>query len=162
MVRQVQPSNGAEAFLLAVFSTLPDASEEIIHLYGRRWNIEVELRTLKSTLRLEDLTCTTISMVAKEIDLGMLSYNLVRSVMYVTARKAGLEPRAFSFTKVQNVLNAFLPAIAAAKDERQAQRRMEDMLYYLDRCRLPRRRRKRPSSPRAVWPVPKAYPARHG
>ena len=160
IVRQVQPSNRAEPFLLALFTTLLDPPEEIVELYGQRWNIEVDLRSLKGTLRLEELTCTTSLMVAKEIDLAMLSYNLVRAVMYLTARKAGLEPRAFSFTKVRNVLNAFLPQIAAANDERQAQKLLEDMLYYLDRTKLPRR--KRASYPRAVWPKPKSYPARHG
>jgi len=162
IVRQVQPGNGAEAFLLALFATLPDLPEEIADLYGRRWNIEVDLRTLKGTLRLEELTCTTAAMVAKEIDLALLSYNLVRSVQYLTARKAGLEPRAFSFTKVRNVLNAFLPQIAAARDEQQARKCWEDMLYYLDQARLPARRKRRPSYPRAIWPQPKSYPARHG
>ncbi|MEO7142654.1 MAG: transposase [Bryobacteraceae bacterium] len=156
IVREVQPGNGAEAFLLALFATLPDPAEEIVKLYGHRWNIEVDLRTLKGTPRLEELTCTTSVMVAKEIDSAMLAYNLVRAVMYMAARKAGLEPRAFSFTKVRNVLNAFLPQIAAAIDEHQARKLTEDMLYYLDRTRLPKRHRKRPSSPRAVWPKPKS------
>lgn len=159
IVRQVQPSNGAEAFLLALFTTLPNAPEEVAETYGHRWNIELDLRTLKSTLKLEDLTCTTTAMVAKEIDLALLSYNLVRAVMYLTARKAGLEPRAFSFTKVRHVLNTFLPDIAAASGQPQARKLMEDMLYYLDQCQLPKRKRKRPSQPRAVWPKPKSYPA---
>jgi hypothetical protein len=122
---------------------------------------QVDLRSLKSTLKLEELTCTTPAMVAKEIDLAMLSYNLVRAVMYLTAQKAGVEPRAFSFTYVRNVLNAFLPGIAAASDERQAQKLTEDMLYYLNQCQLPKRKRKQPSRSRAVWPKPKSYPARH-
>jgi putative transposase len=160
IVRQVKPSNGAKSFLLALFTTLPDPPEEIVKLYGQRWNIEVDLRSLKGTLRLEELTCTTSPMVAKEIDLAMLSYNLVRTVMYLTARKTGLEPRAFSFTRVRNVLNAFLPQIAAAQDEHQVRKLLENMLYYLDRTKLPRR--KRSPYPREVWPKPKSYPARHG
>ncbi len=161
IVRQVQPSNGAEPFLLAVFTTLPDAPEKVVEIYGCRWNIELDLRSLKSTLRLDDLTCSTPEMVAKEINLAMLSYNLARAVMYLTARKAGLEPRAFSFTRVRNVLNAFLPAIAAATDECQAQKAMEDMMYYLNQAQLPKRKGKRPSYSRQVWPRPKSYPARH-
>ena len=89
----------------------------------------------------------------------MLTYNLVRAVIYRTARKAGLEPRVFSFTKVKNVLQAFLPRIAAAPDERTKRKLSDDMDYYLSRCKL--RPRKRPSAPRAVWPKPKTYPARH-
>lgn len=158
IIRQVQPSNGAKAFLLALFTTLPDPPEKIVALYGQRWNIEVDLRTLKCQLRLEELSSATPQTIAKEINLAMMSYNLVRSVMYLTARKAGLEPRAFSFTKVRNVLQAFLPLIAAA-DEPQRQKLIKTMLACLDRTRL--YRRQRPSAPRAAWPKPKSYPAQH-
>jgi hypothetical protein len=159
IIQKVQPSNGDKAFLLALFTTLPDPSEKIVSLYGHRWNIEVDLRTLKGQLRLEELSSATPQMIGKEINLAMMSYNLVRSVMYLTARKAGLEPRAFSFTKVRNVLQAFLPLIAAATDERQQRKLTKTMLDCLERTRL--YRRQRPSAPRAVWPKPKSYPAQH-
>jgi len=116
------------------------------------------LRSLKGTLRLEELTCTSVEMVAKEIDVAMLAYNLVRAVIYLTARKAGLEPRLISFTQVRNVLQVFVPRIVAAADERTARKLSEDMLYYLSQCKLPRRIR--PSYPRGVWPKSKTYPAR--
>jgi hypothetical protein len=159
IVRRVQPSNGAESFLLPLFATVEDAAEAVVGLYGERWNIEVDLRSLKGELRLEQLTCTSVEMVAKEIDVAMLAYNLVRAVMWLAAKKAGLKPRAFSFTQVKNVLDAFLPRILADGDERSREKRYEDMLHYLGQCRL--RRRKRSSYPRAVWPKPKTYPARH-
>jgi hypothetical protein len=159
IVSQVQPSDGTKPFLLALFTTLEDSSELMVELYGKRWNIEVDLRSLKGTLRLEELTCTSTAMVAKEIDVAMLAYNLVRAVMVQTARKAGLEPRAFSFTKVKNVLEAFLPRIAAAADESTAQKLYGDMLYYLSQCKL--RRRQRAPYPRGVWPKPKSYASRH-
>jgi putative transposase len=159
IVRQVQPSNGAKAFLLALFTTLEDACEQVVELYGKRWNIELDLRSLKGTLRLEELTCTSVEMVAKEIDVAMLAYNLVRAVIYLTARKAGLEPRLISFTQVRNVLQAFGPRIASAPDERTARKLSEDMLYYLSQCKL--RPRQRSSYPRSVWPKSKTYPVRH-
>jgi len=158
IVRQVQPSNGA-AFLLALFATVEDTVEQAVELYGKRWNIELDLRQLKGTLRLEQLTCTSEAMVAKEIDVAMLSYNLVRAVIYLTALKAGREPRAFSFTRVRNVLAAFLPRIEATADERTRRKLRADMEYYLSRCTLTKRKRR--SSARAVWPKPKTYPARH-
>lgn len=158
IIRRVQPNNGAKAFLLALFTTLPDPPAVALEFYGQRWNIEVDLRTLKGQLRLEQLSSTSPQMIAKEINLAIMSYNLVRSVMYLTARKSGLEPRAFSFTKVRNVLQAFLPSIAAA-DERRRRRLTKTMLECLERTRLYPRRR--PSAPRAVWPKPKSYPAQH-
>ena len=85
-----------------------------------RWNIETDLRTLKQTLRLEELTCTTAEMVAKELDLAMMAYNLVRAVTCLAAQKAGIPPRSYSFTKVKNVINTFGPLIANAKTEDEA------------------------------------------
>lgn len=160
IVRQVQPSNGSEPFLLALFTTLEEEAGEIVQLYGNRWNIETDLRSLKSTLQLEQLTCTSPEMVAKEIDLAMMAYNLVRAITYVAAQRAGLTPRAFSFTRVRNIINAFAPLIAAAPDERQAKELFEKMMYYVDQAKLPKRNRKRTAYPRAVWGRPQAYPKR--
>lgn len=159
IVFRVQPSNGGEAFLLSLFTSMEEPVAEVNELYGKRWNIEVDLRCLKTELALDQLTCSSVNMVAKEIDVAILAYNLVRGVMRLTAEKVGLEPRAFSFTQVRNVLEAFLPRIMADPDEGSRQKRYADMMHYLSRCRL--RPRRRPSSPRAVWPKPKTYPARH-
>jgi len=161
LVRQVQPSNGKEPFLLALFTTLlEDEPDAIFELYGHRWNIETDLRSLKGTLRLAQLTCTTPEMVAKEIDMAILAYNLVRAITCLAAQKAGLTPREFSFTRVRNVINAFAPLIAAAPDPQEAQRLFDKMMYYVTRAKLPKRHRKRPSSARAVWPKPQKYPKR--
>jgi putative transposase len=159
IVQRVQPSNGSEAFLLALFTTLEAGTDQILALYGCRWNIETDLRSLKSTLELEQLTCLTPEMVAKEIDLAMLAYNLVRAVTYLAAQKAGLAPRAFSFTRVRNVTRAFGPRIAAARDQQEANQLWETMMYYVGQAKLPQRRR-RPSSPRKVWGRPQVYPKR--
>ncbi len=159
IVRRVQPSDGSQPFLLPLFSTLKEEPEQSIELFGHRWNIETDLRCLKSTLGLEELTCTTPEMVGKEIDVGMLAYNLVRAVTWLAAQKAGLQPRQFSFTRVCNVIHAFAPLIAAA-GQREAQELFDTMMYYVGQAKLPRRRRKRPSYPREVWPKRHKFPKR--
>jgi Transposase DDE domain len=160
LVRQVQPSNGSEPFLLALFTTLEAEAEENFQLYSQRWNIETDLRSLKGTLQLEQLTCASPEMVAKELDVAMLAYNLVRAVTYVAARTASLAPRSFGFTRVRNVMNAFAPLIAAAQDEHEASKVWDDMMYYVGQAKLPKRTRPRPSYPRAVWRKPQAFPRR--
>ena len=160
IVSRVQPSNGAEPFLLALFTTLDVPAGHAVNLYGDRWNIETDLRSLKDTLRLEQLTCSTAEMVAKEIDMAMMAYNLVRAVSWLAAQRAGLSPRAFSFTRVRNVLHAFAPLISAATDQQQARKLWDDMMYYVGQAKLPKRNRKRPSYSRAVWGKPQAYPKR--
>lgn len=158
IAQQVQPHNGATPFLLIVFTTLDEDADSIIELYGYRWNIETDLRSLKTTLRLDQLDSTTPDMVAKEIDVGMLAYNLVRAITCIAAQKADGQPRQYSFTRVRNVINAYAPMIAAAPDQRRAQQLFDDMMYYVHQAKLPRRHRKRPSYPRAVWPKPQTYP----
>jgi hypothetical protein len=160
IVRQVHPSNGDLTFLLAVFTTLEEGADAVIELYGQRWNIETDLRSLKATLGLDQLGSTTPEMVAKEIDVAMIAYNLVRAVTSVAAQKTGLKPRQFSFTRVRNVINAFGPMITAARDQHEAQQLADDMMYYVSQAKLPRRRKKRPTYPRAVWYKPRTYPTR--
>lgn len=160
IVRQVQPSNGEAPFLLALFTTLEDEAGSVIELYGHRWNIETDLRSLKAMLGLEQLRSTTPEMVAKEIDVAMVAYNLVRAVSCLAAQKAGLQPRQFSFTRVRNVIHAFVPLIATASDERQKQQLFDNMMYYVNQARLPQRRKKRPTYLRAVWLKTQKFPKR--
>lgn len=161
-VRQVQPDNGAAPFLLPIFTTLPGSPPEVFELYGQRWFIETDLRTLKTTLRLDQLTCTSSDMVAKEIDLGMAAYNLVRSMIAVAAAQSGIPPRGYSFTKVRRIVQTFAPLLAAAPNRQAAKRIFDQMMIYVQQSKLPRRKRKRPSYPREVWKRGATFPSRKG
>ena len=66
-------------------------------LYGQRWNIETDLRTLKSTLCLDQLTCSTPDMVAKEIDMGIAAYNLVRAMIAFASQQSGIATPRLQF-----------------------------------------------------------------
>jgi hypothetical protein len=159
IVRQVQPDNGATPFLLALFTTLPSSQEEVLTFYGQRWNIETDLRTLKSTLRLDQLTCSTPDMVAKEIDMGIAAYNLVRAVTCLASEQSGIPPRGYSFTKVRRIVETFAPMVAAARNPQQAKRLFDQMMHYVGQAKLPRRRR-RPAYPREVWGKGATFPKR--
>jgi hypothetical protein len=160
IVWQVQPSDGAAPFLLALFTTLDLAVDEVLKLYGQRWNIETDLRSLKSTLQLEQLTCSTPDMVAKELNLAMAAYNLVRAVTCLASQQADTPPRGYSFTRVRNVIDAFTPLIIAAPNPHEAQQHFDRMMYYVQQAKLPRRHRKRSSYPRAVWRRGESFPKR--
>lgn len=160
IVRQVHPDNGATPFLLALFTTLCIHHDEILNLYGQRWNIETDLRSLKSTLHLEQLSCTTADMVAKELNMAMAAYNLVRAVTCMAAARSGIPPRRYSFTRVQRAIETFTPLVATARDKREAQKYFDLMMYYAAQATLPNRRQKRPSYPRAVWNKGDSFPNR--
>ena len=56
---------------VSLITTLLDkttySSLEVVRLYGQRWNVELDLRHLKSTLGMDVLRCKSPSMVRKEI-----------------------------------------------------------------------------------------------
>jgi len=159
IVRQVQPDNGGAPFLLALFTSLADPQEQILQLYGQRWKIETDLRTLKSNLKLDQLTCLSVDMVAKELEMGMAAYNLVRAVTCQAAERSGVAPRGYSFTQVQRIVEKFSPVLAAARNSREAKRIFEQMMRCVQQAKLPRRR-KRPTYPRQVWGTGEKFPTR--
>lgn len=70
---------------------------ELSALYARRWNVELDLRNIKTTLGMEVLSCQTPQMNEKELWVHLLAYNLIRLLMAQAALDAGVHPRELSF-----------------------------------------------------------------
>src|ERR1051325_9793925 len=85
----------------------------------RRWDGEVDIRSIKSAMKMDILRCKTPGMVEKEIWAHLLAYNLLRTVMAVAAEK-GVEPREISFKGAKQAVTAFAPKIEAARPEGRA------------------------------------------
>ena len=158
IVRLVKPDPNSAPFLLSLFTTLSSSLQELLDLYGQRWIVETDLRTLKQELKLDQLTCLTPDMVGKEIVSCISAYNLVRAVTCLAAKQSGLPPRSYSFTRVRRIIQAFAPKVAHANDPQQTQKEFDVMMHYVQQAKLPRRRR--PSYPRGVWPKGAAFPSR--
>ena len=113
-VRIEQP--GFRIRTLVMATTLLDAEEftkeDLAQLYRARWNAELDLRTLKTTLQMEMLRCKTPKLVRKEIWTHVLAYNLIRAIMAQAATKHEAEPRTISFKGAVQTLTAFQPLIA--------------------------------------------------
>src|ERR1700730_10011518 len=106
-----------------VITTILDASTDggqIGDLFERRWNGEIDIRSIKSTMKMDVLRCKTPEMVRKEIWTHLLAYNLLRTVMVVAAHENGLEPRVISFKGAKQALMAFAPKLEAALPEERA------------------------------------------
>ncbi len=58
---------------------------ELATLYRRRWEIELNIRHMKITMKMDVLHCKTVDGVMKELTMYALAYNLIRSVMYESA-----------------------------------------------------------------------------
>jgi hypothetical protein len=91
---------------------------ELAAAYRRRWNAELDIRSLKQTMRMDVLRCKTPDMVRKEVYAHLLVYNLVRAAMAEAAAAHGVPPRDLSFRGTRQVLEGFRPELAAAPPSR--------------------------------------------
>jgi hypothetical protein len=86
---------------IVVVTTLLDpqqaTKEDLGNRYRARWNNELDLRSIKSTMQMRELRCKTPELVRKEIWTHVLAYNLIRTVMAQAAAIHGTEPRSISF-----------------------------------------------------------------
>ena len=82
-----------------------------MELYRQRWHIELDMRSLKQTLRLHSLRSRTPAMAEKELLLAIADYNLVRSVQMAAAQPPNLEPRRLRFSRVQAVVMTASPPV---------------------------------------------------
>jgi hypothetical protein len=126
LMRQVSVDargKGNRADQFQVVTTILDESVDggpIADLYERRWGGEVDIRSIKSTMKMDVLRCKTPEMVRKEIWAHLLAYNLLRTVMAVAAAERGVEPRRISFKGAKQAVTAFAPKIEAARPEGRA------------------------------------------
>jgi hypothetical protein len=145
---------------LYLFTTLTDRQQfplaHLVQLYAQRWTVELDLRHVKTTLRLEALDCKSIIMVRKELFLGLLAYNLIRGLMGLAALRAHLHPISLSLARcwrrIMDTCHNLPPQLAS--DE--LVHIIEHLLDRLAGCRLPARKQKR-YEPRGVWGRPQPY-----
>jgi putative transposase len=100
---------------LIVVTTLLDPEKytaaEIAKLYRRRWQAELNLRSLKIVLQMDHLRCKTPHRVRNEFFMHLLAYNLIRKVMAMAAFKAGVEPWTVSFKGALQTMDRLLPLL---------------------------------------------------
>jgi putative transposase len=122
-VREVQvqvQQPGFRTQSLVVVTTLLDAEhyskDDIAELYHQRWLIELDIRSLKVTLGMDQLRCQTPEMVRREVWTCLLAYNLIRQSMLEAARGAKLSPRQLSFTAALQKIAAAWSLLAVADE----------------------------------------------
>jgi len=104
MVRETRRTVARPGFrpvTLTTVTTLLDPqkypAEELFELRLRRWDVETDLRHLKTTMGMEVLHCKTVDGVRKELWMFLLIYNLVRVVMLAAAKRQQVPVSRISF-----------------------------------------------------------------
>jgi DDE family transposase len=114
-VRVPVQQRGFRSREVLVVTTLLDAdeysAEALAQLYRRRWQAELNLRSLKCVLQMDQLRCKTPHRVRNEFHMHLVAYNLIRQVMAVAAARAGVEPWTVSFKGALQTLGQLLPLL---------------------------------------------------
>lgn len=157
---RLPPRKGFRDQFVIVVTTLLEAekytAQQLTALYGWRWQAaEINLRHLKTTLKMEKLTAKTPDMVRKEIWTHLLAYNLLRSVMEKAAPLLDYQRSKLSLQGTRQLFNQMIPLLATTT--RDIQKRLYDhLLDDIVEDALPERPNRH--EPRVVKQRPKPFP----
>jgi hypothetical protein len=146
---------------LRLVTTLLDAracpASEIVRLYGRRWDIELDIRELKRSHLPEVLRGHTPAAVLREFASGLLAFSLTRALMAQAAAVSSepVEVRRLSHTRAGRAIVEWAAMMREA-DARRLPRIFRDLLAMLARMTQPMQ--ERPPEPRTVIPKRRRYP----
>jgi Transposase DDE domain len=144
---------------IVVATTLLDAQvyakSDLEDLYGQRWHAELDIRSIKQTMGMDQLSCKTPEMVQRELWVHLLGYNLVRKALAEAAWEQGLCPRQLSFAAGLQILEAFRWLLLCGPAEARAVLRTA-VLLALATHRVGNRPGR--CEPRCVKRRPKQYP----
>ena len=104
-LHEVQLSDTLTLWLL---TTGPCNTDQAVALYGRRQDVETDIRNVKVVLDMEHLPARSPTMLRKELAISIVAYNLVVQVRRLAAQRAKVPPRRLSFTGVWSAVRIIL------------------------------------------------------
>lgn len=119
-------------------------------LYGRRYDVEFDIRDVKVTLDTENIRAKSVEMFKKELYTSVVAYNLVAQFRRQAAKLAKLKPRRLSFKGVWTTLKDRLLLQKPCSLEEWLERYAE-ALYRASLKKHPKRKSPR-SYPRKAHP----------
>lgn len=128
---------------------------ELVKLYEKRWDVEVDLKHLKSSLGMDILRSKTPEMVRKELYVYLLAYNLLRNLMWEAAITYGKSPLRLSLQGTRQHLVNFLSQLAGAS-AKKSNKIYRTLLKIIVHKLVPERPGR--TEPRVRKRRPKAYP----
>lgn len=109
VVKLMCAPKGFRAKIKYIMTTRLDAREitpqDIMNLYKQRWQVEINLRSIKTTLGMDVLRGLTPDMVIKEIWVHMLAYNLIRKKIFDAAKVKKVPATALSFQATRQLMH---------------------------------------------------------
>lgn len=129
--------------------------EALSQLYFRRWAMELTLRSIKTTLQMDQLSCKNPQNLEREIRMHLLVHNLVRRLMLEAARRSRVPLERVSFAGSLAAARRYGEVLLQTPSQRRRLRLMEELFAVLAADLVPDRPGRR--EPRAIKRRPKPY-----
>lgn len=130
----------------------------LAELLRRRWQVELNLDDLKTTLQMDVLSCRKPAMIHRELELHLIAYNLTRAVMLEASVSCHVPLYHLSFKGSLDTIEVFSQSLARVPRSHRCKRSAIycEMLSTIANDLVPRRPGRR--EPRCLKRRPKAYP----
>lgn len=143
---------GGKLLVTTLLCPKQTAKADLKTLYEQRWNIELDLRNIKTTLGMDRLSCKTPDMAVKEIWAYLLAYNLLRLLMTEAALLVNRAPRTLSFKHTVQMWSAW----RSCGSDGEHDDKLNDYLLLIGQQEVGNRSGR--IEPRALKRRPKTYP----
>lgn len=144
---------------VTLITTLLDAQiypiKELLKIYELRWDVELDLRHIKTSLDMDILRGKTPEMVRKEIYVHLLAYNLLRTVMWQAGTAHSVDCLRISLQEARHHFNNFVSEI---KDVSLKKRQKLSQIMLKLIAHKPLKKRVGRFEPRVKKRRPKSYP----
>ena len=128
---------------------------DLAQLYRLRWQAEIDIKHLKTTMAMEHLPSKTPQMVRKDFYVHLLAYNLIRTVQLEASRQHCVDPLSLSFCATIQHFSTFTCLLAHATEEQRAYEYTQ-LIFLVSTEKLPFRPNR--VEPRVIKRRPKKYP----
>jgi hypothetical protein len=85
-----------------LYTTITDEgidSASIVQKYEKRWDIEINIREIKTLMDINVLRSKSCRMLKKELGIALTAYNMVRKIIAKLAQKTDFPPESHLFQK---------------------------------------------------------------
>ena len=145
---------------MTIATTLTDYNKfdgiQLHNLYARRWEIELKLRDIKTTMGFEMMKVKSPEMAIKTLLMVQLAYNLIRSLMVKSAKNNDIDKEVISFKESLEFTLTMIPLFRVHFNKPRKLKALKSFLIETLSTKLIKIRPYR-SEPRAVKRRPKPY-----
>lgn len=134
-----------------------DSAAFITALYWRRWKVELFFDDLKTSQSMETLRCESPHMLARELIMQLIAYNLVRmTLVQAEKQRPAAQEGSLSYKGTLTRITQWHPALWACKGAKKLQERYMELLRCVAEDVVPDRPGRR--EPRQIKRRPSRYP----